>query len=500
MSSEQQTQRTPRRRHSPLAAASVAAAVLLVGGGGAYWAASAGGDGAAAGPGAVGGTPPVLTLGGATDGGSGGTDLGGAAPAPTGSGPAGIAPGEPDPHGGGPWGPVVYRASGDLPKGPGSAPVYRAQGSVGADEVSRLARALGVEGTPKREGGSWLVGALADGSGAQLRVAERAPGTWTFSRAPGPRGSVDCLRGKPCTTGEPVGEEAARKAAAPVLEALGLRDARLDTSQVLGGARVVNADPVVGGLPTYGWTTGLPVGPDGRVVGGSGQLKGLTKGADYPVVDAARALDLLNGAGRKPRLPDVGGCATPVPAKEQKQGTSVDGTEPAPPLGRIAPCEPRQVPPRTVTVGSAVLGLATTYADGQQMLVPSWLFGVRPTGDEKPYTVTYPAVDPKFLAAPKPPVSAPPQDPATTPDRHVDSYRTDGRKLTVTFWGGVCSEYALKAAEKGGTVTVRVVESNPDPKRVCIALAKKLTASVTLDRPLDGRQVLDESGRAVPRG
>jgi hypothetical protein len=478
----------------------VAAAVLLVGGGGAYWAASAGDGGGAAGPAAPGGAPPLLALGGASDGGSGGTDLDGTKPTPSGSGPVGIAPGEPDPHGNGSGGRVVYRAAGDLPAGPGSAAVYRAQGAVSADEVSRLARALGVDGTPRRAGGSWLVGALADGSGAQLRVSERAPGTWTFARSPGPRSSVDCLRGKPCTTGEPVGEEAAKKAAAPVLAALGLQGARLDTSQVLGGARVVNADPVVGGLPTYGWMTGIPVGPDGRVVGGSGQLKGLTKGADYPVVGAAKALDLLNAAGRGVKLPDIGGCATPVPVKEQKQGTAKEGTAPGPPQGETRPCDPRQVPQHTVTVGSATFGLAVQYADGQQMLVPSWLFKVRPTGDEKPSTVTYPAVDPKFLVAPQPPVSTPPQDPGTTPDRHIDAYRADDRKLTLTFWGGVCSDYAAKAAEEGGAVRVRIVESNPDPKRMCIALAKKLTATVTLDKPLAGRQVLGEDGRAVPKG
>ncbi|MFI5802890.1 hypothetical protein [Streptomyces sp. NPDC051561] len=504
MSSELQTQHTPRRRRSPLAAASVAAAVLLVGGGGAYWAASAG-DGGAAAPGAPGGTPPLLALDSATDGGSGGADLRGTQPPPDGSDPPGIAPGEPDPNGGG-TGKVVYRAAGELPKGPGSAPVYRARGAVTADEVSRLARALKVSGTPKLQGGSWLVGALPDGSGAQLRVGERAPGTWTFARDPGPGSSVDCVRGKACTRGEPVSPEAAKKAAAPVLKALGMEGARLDTTQVLGGARVVNADPVVGGLPTYGWMTGIPVGPDGQVVGGSGQLKGLSKGADYPVVDAAKALELLNGVGRGVRPPEIGGCATPVPVKEQKQDSADDNPSPAPPQGKILPCEPRPQKQYTVTVDRAVFGLAVQYADGQQMLVPSWLFEVRGNGDAKPATVTYPAVDPKFLTSPKPPRSTPPpeqrepQDPATAPDRHIESYTADGRKLTLGFWGGVCSTYAAKASEDGGAVKVRIVESNPDPQRICIAMAKKLTVSVTLDRPLDGRRVLDEDGKAVPKG
>lgn len=520
MSSEQQersTERsTPRRRRSPLAAASVAAAVLLVGGGGAYWASTAGsGDGGAGSPGDA-GPPPPLILDGYTDAGSGGTGSGGAgsggtSASPTGEAPAGIAPGEPDPHGGA-GGLVVYRAAGDLPKGPRSAPVFRAQGAVGADEVARLAKALGVAGAPKLTGDSWQAGALPDGSGAQLKVTERAPGTWTFARHPQAKGSTDCVRGKQCAAGSPVGEEAAKKAAAGVLGALGLGGAKLDAGQVLGGARVVNADPVVGGLPTYGWTTGIPVGPDGQVVGGSGHLKALNKGAEYPVVGADRALELLNRSGSGLGPPDVGGCADPVPLGGNERPTgqvepqgptgSTEG-----PRGKVPPCEPRTTPRSTVTVASADFGLAAQYADGQQLLVPSWLFRVPAAGDAAPYTVTYPAVDPKFLVAPAPPKSDPTPgptdptaDPGTTPDRHVESYTAAGRTLSLTFWGGVCGDYAAKAAENGAKVTVRIVETNPDPQRVCIAMAKKLRASVTLEKPLEGRQVIGADGKAVPKG
>ncbi|GGZ93627.1 membrane protein [Streptomyces spiroverticillatus] len=486
MSSEQQAQTGPRRR-IPLVTASVAVAVLLVGGGGAYLASAAGDGGAPSSPGAPGGSPPPLSLGSGTDATSGGT----------GSGPAGIAPGEPDPYG---RGPVVYRATGTLPKAPATAPVYRAQGAVGADEVARLAKALGVKGTPRLTGGSWQVGALPDGTGSQLRVTERAPGTWTFARhsRPNGTGSTDCLRGKQCTSGTPVGEEAAKRAAAPVLNALGLDGAKLDATQVLGGSRVVNADPVVGGLPTYGWTTGIPVGPDGDVVGGSGNLKALAKGAAYPAIGADRAIELLNRVARGPR-PGIGGCADPVPVREKE--TPGATPEPGPPVGKILPCEPRKTPQRTVNVASATFGLAVQYADGQQMLVPSWLLRVAPEGGGAQETVTYPAVDPKFLKAPEPPKQDPATPaPGTVPDRKVESYTTDGKRLTLGFWGGVCSEYAAKAVEDGGVVKVRVVETNPDPKRICIAIAKKLTASVELSRPLDGRQVVGEDGKAVPKG
>ncbi len=486
MSGEQQAQEGPRRR-IPLVTASMAAAVLLVGGGGAYWASTAGDGGAPSSPRAPGGAPPPLSLGSGTDATSGGA----------GTGPAGIAPGEPDPYG---HGPVVYRADGALPKAPATAPVHRAQGAVGAAEVARLAKALGVEGAPKLTGDSWQVGSGPDGTGARLRVTQRAPGTWTFtrnSRADG-GGSVDCVRGKQCASGTPVDEETAKRAAAPVLRALGLADAKLDATQVLGGSRVVNADPVVGGLPTYGWTTGLPVGPGGEVVGGSGRLTALTRGAAYPTIGAQQAIELLNRAARGVR-PDIAGCADPVPVREKE--TPRETVEVGPPVGGVPPCEPPAAERRTVDVASATFGLAVQYADGQQMLVPSWLLRVAPGGGAARETVTYPAVDPAFLRAPAPPEEAPTTPvPGKVPDRKIESYATDGGKLTLGFWGGACSTYAAKAVEDGGVVRVRVVETDPDPERMCVAVAKKLTASVELSGPLDGRRVVGGDGKPVPRG
>lgn len=74
-----------------------------------------------------------------------------------------------------------------------------------------------------------------------------------------------------------------------------------------------------------------------------------------------------------------------------------------------------------------------------------------------------------------------------------------GRTLALTFWGGVCSDYAAKASESGTSVSVRIVETNPDPGRVCIAIAKEITAKVTLDKPLGDRKVVDAAtGEAVP--
>ncbi|MFE6189945.1 hypothetical protein ACFQ6U_36565 [Streptomyces sp. NPDC056465] len=466
-----------RRRRPPLVVASVAAAVLLAGGGGAYWASNTSGESA---PGLLPdpgtGSPPPLSLDAAADSG------------PT-APPPGIAPGEPDPHGGR----TVYRASGELPGGPDEAAVHRAAGTVTGAEVARLAKALGVRGTPRTEGTAWKVGSDGDGSGPFLRVIKQAPGTWTFARY-GSGGPDACASPTVCAkdaspgTGSPVSEKAARAAAAPVLKAVGQEGAALDADQVMGSVRVVNADPVVDGLPTYGWSTGVQVGADGAIVGGSGHLKGLEKGDSYPVTGADEALEQLNAeSGRAPKG-GVGGCATSVPleddlAPEPDCGTS-DGSPPA----------------ATATVEKAEFGLAARYADGEQILVPSWLFSVRAEGGGPRSTVAQVAVDPEYLT---PEDTSPSPEPTKDPDGSgtgITSYSADGRTLEVTFWGGVCSTYTARATEDGTTVRVTVSESKQEPGKACIMIAKELTRTVTLDAPLDGRTVVDtRSGEAVPR-
>src|SRR5690606_15631381 len=158
--------------------------------------------------------------------------------------------------------------------------------------------------------------------------------------------------------------------------------------RITGGKRVVNADPEVGGLPTYGWTTGVVVGASGEVVGANGRLAEPVKGDVYAVVEAEEALALMNAAPGAGRTADIGGCATSVPLEEDRQQEE---------------CGPATKPAGdTVEVGTAVFGLAAHSVDGRPALVPSWLFEVRPAGAQKAFTVTHPAVDPEFLA-PRPP-------------------------------------------------------------------------------------------------
>ncbi|MFD8220206.1 hypothetical protein ACFV2U_42685 [Streptomyces sp. NPDC059697] len=479
-------QAKPRRRHSPAAVASVAAAVLLIGGGGAYFAATASGGGSDRGhsatPGAD-GTPPPLALDGYTEGGTGGT-----------GGTGNIAPGEPNPYG------ATYHADGTLPAGPHSAPVYAAKGEVTAAEVARLAKALDIAGTPKLTGETWKVGQDKDGSGPSLQVNRGAPGTWTFSRyAPG----TDNCKGAVCRSdpGSPsshaVTEAAAKKAAVPVLKALGQDDAKLDASELMGAVRVVNADPKVGGLPTYGWTTGVQVGPDGQVVGGNGLLKTPVKGDTYPVISARKTLDLMNapaslatpGGGRM----GPGGCASAVPLKDRDE----------------TPCGASTAVPKreSVAVEKAVFGLASHFVSGHQTLVPSWLFEVRPTGTDSAFTVTHPAVDPKYLTPPEPtraptPTATPSPRPTAAPtsrDVKVQGYTADGKDLTVSFTGGVCADYSASASESTDKVTVKVTET-PWQGKICILIAKVYEKTVHLDQPLGDRKVVGSDGTPIPEG
>ncbi|MEU9299585.1 hypothetical protein [Streptomyces sp. NPDC048269] len=478
-SEEPDTSRGTRRRPS-WAIGSIAAAVLLAGGGTAYWASTAHGD-------ASGSRTESSTASAPRDAGS-----------PT---APGIAPGEPDPSGGG----VVYRADVPLPEAPASAPGFSASGEVTSAEVARLAAALGISGAPRLNGDVWVAGEAADGSGPRLTVTRTAPGTWNFSRfqASGNGAGDDCVRGKdtcgPATlpqdagnggsgtsaaSGTPVSEEAAKAAARPVLAAVGQEQAKLDARLVQGAVRVVTADPVIGGLPTQGWTTKVSVAADGSVVAGSGELKAPVKAADQQVVGAVEALARLNaksggsdGTGTGPS-----GCATSVPLDPDNPPGPTD-TPPCNP-------EPRPMkPPRTETVKGAALGLVPGTVDGKRGLVPAWLFEVAGQGGAPGHTVAQPAAAQETTPGPK--------NGRTVPGF---SYAQADRKLTVNFWGSVCSTYALEAREEAASVLVKITDTPNQPGQACIMVAQEMSLTATLKEPLGDRKVVDATtGKPLPR-
>ncbi|MGK5729906.1 hypothetical protein [Streptomyces sp. URMC 124] len=484
-----------QRKRSRLAVASVAAAVLLAGGGGAYWAATASeGDGGKGG-GTAGGesSPPPLALDVPSAGG------------PAGSPHQGIAVGEPDPGG------VRYRAEGKLPDGPRTAPVRLPKGEVSREDVARLAEALHVPGTPAEDGDVWRVGGSPGADEPVLRVARKGPGNWSFARfgnagkgcahppGSGPRTdpAADLSPGTPapCPPQEgkasdgqpPVPEEKAKGAAAPVLKALGQDGSKVDASALFGAVRTVNADPVLDGLPAYGWRTTLDVGSDAQIVRGSGQLQLPPKGAAYPVVTADEALKELNKGGGGTGGGGIGGCASPVP----HDGSDVPG-------GFTPPCPPKQAPREPAVVTGAAFGLSAQSVAGRQALVPSWLFQVRLPGAEKgaSVTVAQPAVDPKFVAKPSPAPQrseSPGKDAAKSSPVRVTAYSAEDKKLVLHFWGGVCRNYAVSAEQSSAAVTVKVTGTEKQPGRECVLMAKKFDETVTLDEPLGDRKVVDAS-------
>ncbi|MEV0369402.1 hypothetical protein AB0I10_06215 [Streptomyces sp. NPDC050636] len=494
---------TERRRRTPVVVASMAAAVLLAGGGAAYWASSASSSGDSEANAAAQGDPPPLALDGYTGG--------------------GIAAGEPNPQG------AEYRAVKNLPGGPSSAAVYRPKGQIGQAAVERLAKALDMAGKVRSEGNTWKVGGVTqDARHPVLQVNKTGSGSWTYSQYGTPGGTNCALPASPeAENGDDAGvsssrpgcpsyrgggdastqddgsgkgavsPEKARQAVQPVLKALGQQSAKLDASGLSGAVRIVTANPVLGGLPTYGWQSDLQVGSDGQVVGGSGQLANPVKGAGYPVLSADKTLDRLNSRDGSRNRP--GDCAAPHTAKSGDGG--------------IAPCEPSPTKAqKPAEVTGAVFGLAVQYVKGGQALVPSWLYTVRqPGAGDGPHatsTVAHPAVNPKYLAhrdgdgASQGPGQSP-QKPSGKPGAMaLEEYAVSdgGKKLTLHFWGGVCSTYSVSAEETGSTVKTKVVGKDKKPGQICVKIAKEFTKTVTLEKPLDGRKVIDAStGQAVPK-
>ncbi|GAA1886137.1 hypothetical protein [Streptantibioticus ferralitis] len=495
----------PRRRRSSLTVALVAGAVLVAGGGGAYWAASAAGGTpgpAAAGP-RSGPAPLALSGWAAADG---------------------AAPG------------LQYRATGALPSGPGSAPVFQPRGEVSRDDVAKLAAALGVSGPVTLDHGLWRAAPSHNAPGPTLQVAQQAPGSWAFSRdgsGTGCRpstangGEVSATGRAICysperamqsataaaSSGTAASPDQAKHAAAPVLTALGLDGARVDATHTAGGFRSVVVDPVVGGLATHGWQTTLQVGSDGGLSSGSGRLAALTQGASYPAVSAQRALNELNGSGTGPSTspstgPSTGPGADPSTGPCRTMHPGIPGSAPS------GPADPGDLPlrvpsrcavgkPQPLDVRGARFGLSAQFVNGRPELVPSWLFQVAQPVDQRTTEIAQPAVDPKYIVPPAgtSPASTPPGNGNTSSRVHIESYTTDGATLTLHFWGGVCSNYsATVVSQSADAVKVQITSAAKNPKQICVLIAKSISTQVTLDKPLGGRTVYDSSdGQAVPQ-
>ncbi|OEU88668.1 hypothetical protein DB35_18095 [Streptomyces abyssalis] len=519
-------ERAVRQRRHRLSVITVATAVLVAGGGGAWWASTAGGERSAGTGSGSASEPPRLALDGLVSAEQSGED---------GREGPGIAPGEPHPQ--------VYRANGELPGGPDAAAVYRNPASVERGSVSALAGALGVNGKPEKKAGRWVVGEDEKSPGGTALTVndDRMAGNWTYRSGDWPAmrcgkppvsaglvppeggGAPDSCSAMPGSgEGDPISEDKAKSAVRPVLKTLELEGAELDAGVTAGALRMVTATPKVGGMKAQDWNSTFTVNKDGKVVRGHGNLGELRKGASYPVMSAEKTLKHLNKQGSA----GSGAGASTVREPWAHDGKAEPGKKTAKPESTEP--EPGKVRPRkALKVTGAEFGLVTRYTVGKPVLVPSWIYEVRLDGGHTA-SVAHPAVEPRYLkparpaqpgsggapgsgsgsgSAPEPgPDSGPGAgsgqagEPGSPPAQAVNSYEADGRKVKLTFWGGVCSGYEAVAEESGKTVKVTVRQKEKDSKKVCVKMAKLQSVEVELDKALGDREVVDATdGEGLPR-
>ncbi len=450
------------RRYAPLL---VAALVLVVVGG--TWAVLHGG-GTSASPGAGGsGSGEPLRLVGWT---------------PAGDGPA-------DPR-------YTLAADADLPDGPGSAAVHRVEPR---DDAGELRSALG--GLAKR------LAVLPDGrwSAWPTTVCAALPPDTAVSSDTGTATDMPCSRAE--------GQDSDPTEAGPlpprdlVLEALGLSGEQtrvVSRVRQPDGSELYALDPIVAGQHTSGLRTTLIGDPDGRAVtSGAGWLVRTPELADYPVVTAAEAYQLL----RRTPMP-VPLMACPEPLEEVSDLVACGGGP--------------------VTVSGARLGLSLQQSPTGYLLVPAWLFTVDGSDDPVVQVAVEPGrvepadptgggssgsgsggssgsgggVVPPATASTAP--SAGPGEPVPDPQSRFTAVTRsdDDRSLDVTFWGGVeaCYAYVVRAEEDDRRVRIWLVERTPKSDKACIDLAQERHVTVTLQQPLGLRTVEDGDSGTVLLG
>lgn len=271
---------------------------------------------------------------------------------------------------------------------PEPAQVYRFGGEkVPADLVRRLAKALGVQGTPVRTPTGWQVGA------DHRILTVRDGGDWAWSLGPNvvvADSPVQCFRA-PCPYETPDSDRTGRGGPAPPDAAVAARVAKdaltaLDlptnhlTTTSAGQQTLVRVPRPVDGKTTDGFSTTLSIGADNRIDGGNGWLGQPTRrGPSYPLITAADAFKRLQAQPYPEILlcrPQAGGGCAPSPQ---------------------------------VSVTGATLGMMMAIDSVRPVLVPAWLFTVAAQAD--PIAVV--AVESRYLGMPKPEPSSATSDPGS---------------------------------------------------------------------------------------
>lgn len=292
-----------------------------------------------------------------------------------------------------------YTLTGTLPEGtPADQPLWRLPAAT-ADDAQQVANALQLSGSMTRVKGGW---ALRDGDN---RLIVMDNGNWSYGLdcspdtpvadedvnvgcavasgggvavgAPedGGDGTVSSPAPVPVPSVSPGPSDSdARAVAGAIFDRLGFDN---PTLTVYSGdpTSTVQASPSVGGKQTSGWFTTVEVNGGNKVVSAYGWISQPKRDADYPVISAQRAFDLLQ---QQPR-PMLMMCAQ---RKDGQPGCA-------------------DIPPTEVT--GATLGVMLDQDNDQPVLVPAWLFSIK--GQDDP--VTQIAIDPSYLAQPTPPSPEP---------------------------------------------------------------------------------------------
>lgn len=274
---------------------------------------------------------------------------------------------------------VQYQAGPDLPALTGSARAYRLPaGAITEESVRRLGAALGVDGDPVPvDGGGWEFG--RPGEGGHLYVSGDGSGSWSFTdesvldmtgSSSSASGEAACS-GLGCTlSSRPVGTPCAQPGpdapgdvpvcadvvpttvpvptdlpSAEQAEAIA-RDLLAATGVAVEGAEVhvwdnspyemsVQVDPLVDGMPTYGFGGYVSIGDQGAVQYANGYLGQPEPADEYPLTGTPAAIERLNSGNPLPwagvtLMSDAGGgsMAAPVsPSEECSAITTADGVE-----------------------------------------------------------------------------------------------------------------------------------------------------------------------------
>ena len=252
----------------------------------------------------TGGTPPKLLIGT-------GTSEGDAAPMMAAAGaPAGGAAIAPMPVRGGYAGFGGYVLSGTLPTEPTHAPIWTWQsGKASESDVTKLASALGLSGTPQRHAYGWDLKTSA----GELRVRDGDGEQWSYDRAdanPCPTYQTDidnpsdvsvgfgcAVSVSPVTPGSPAptpvqgpDETATKAAAVSLLSTLGVKGA--EQFNASSPTSTLTVAPQIDGMPTQGIETNVDVDATG-IRAATGRLVDPKAGDDYPLQTATAAFKSL---------------------------------------------------------------------------------------------------------------------------------------------------------------------------------------------------------------